>query len=264
MQLFSCFFVKIVTIKLTIDMIETQNKAEIFDEIVNARRSVRIYDTNVKVPDEVVKRSLSRALLAPNSSNLQLWELYWVKSPDKKEALAKICLGQKAATTASELIVVVTRKDKWKERSEFVFGESEKSFTNVPEKQQKLVKVYYKQLIPLLYSKTPLDVSGSVKKVMTTVKGLSGPTMREVTEEDMRVVVHKSAALAAQTFMLSIKAEGYDTCPMEGFDSLKAKKLLKLPAGAEINMIISVGLGKPEGIYGKRLRVPEKEVIFEV
>lgn len=245
-------------------MTDTQTKAEIFDEIVNARRSVRIYDTTKQVPEEVIKRSLSRALLAPNSSNLQLWEFYRVKSADKKAKLAKICLGQKAATTASELIVVVTRKDKWKERSEFVFGESQKGFGNIPEKQQKLVKTYYKQLIPLLYSKTPLDVSGGVKKVMTTIKGLSGPTMREVSENDMRVVVHKSAALAAQTFMLSIKAEGYDTCPMEGFDSLKAKKLLNLPAGAEINMIISVGMGTPEGVYGKRVRVPEKEVIFEV
>lgn len=245
-------------------MIETQNKAEIFDEIVNARRSVRIYDTTKPVSDAAIKRSLSRALLAPNSSNLQLWELYRVKSPDKKAALAKICLGQKAASTASELIVVVTRKDKWKERSEFVLHESAKGFDKISEKQQSLVKMYYKQLIPMLYRKTPLDLSGSVKKVMTTVKGFTGPTMREVTEDDMRVVVHKSAALAAQTFMLSMKAEGYDTCPMEGFDSLKAKKLLNLPAGAEINMIISVGVAAPEGVYGKRIRVPEKEVIFEV
>jgi nitroreductase len=45
------------------------------------------------------------------------------------------------------------------------------------------------------------------------------------------------AALAAQNFMISMAAVNYDTCPMEGFDSLRVKKILNLPA-AEINMII--------------------------
>jgi nitroreductase len=46
----------------------------------------------------------------------------------------------------------------------------------------------------------------------------------------------KSAALAAQNFMISMAA--VITCPMEGFDSLRVKKILNLPAAAEINMII--------------------------
>ena len=31
----------------------------------------------------------------------------------------------------------------------------------------------------------------------------------------MRIVAHKSAGLAAQNFMISMAAIGYDTCPME-------------------------------------------------
>jgi nitroreductase len=79
---------------------------------------------------------------------------------------------------------------------------------------------------------------------------------------DQRVTVHKSCALAAQTFMLSIAAEGFDSCPMEGFDQRRVKKNLNLPKGAEINMIISVGKGLPEGIWGERLRLPFDEVVF--
>jgi hypothetical protein len=41
---------------------------------------------------------------------------------------------------------------------------------------------------------------------------------------DMRIVAQKSAALAAQNFMISMAAVNYDTCPMEGFDSLRVKK----------------------------------------
>ena len=42
----------------------------------------------------------------------------------------------------------------------------------------------------------------------------------------MRVVVHKSTALAAQNFLISMAGYGYDTCTMEGFDSLKIKKIV--------------------------------------
>ena len=34
----------------------------------------------------------------------------------------------------------------------------------------------------------------------------------------MRVTAHKSCALAAQTFMIAMANEGYDTCPLEGLD----------------------------------------------
>lgn len=243
---------------------ETLEIASAFQQIVDERRSVRIYDTRVPVDDAAVKRSLERALLSPNSSNLQLWEFYRVRSTEVRRKLAHYCLDQKAASTAQELIVVVTRKDKWKERSRFVL---EKAMENFPEqhgKKEKLVITYYERIIPFLYAADPLDIWGKIKNIITGVTGLFRPIAREVDAEDMRVVVHKSAALAAQTFMLSMKAEGYDSCPMEGFDSARVKKLLNLPRGAEVNMIIGVGKAAPGGVYGPRVRVPGNEVIFEL
>ena len=55
------------------------------------------------------------------------------------------------------------------------------------------------------------------------------PTVRDVSESDMNTVVHKSCALVAQTFMLAMAGEKYNTCPLEGFDAWKIKKLLNLP-----------------------------------
>jgi nitroreductase len=238
--------------------------AELFNDIVNARRSVRIYDKTAPFDPDSVSRSLDRALLSPNSSNLQLWEFYRVKSDAKKAELAAYCLGQNAAKTANELIVFVTRKDKWKEHAEFVLNEAKKDFPEKLGKREKLVVDYYKKIIPALYFSDPADITGGVKKLVSFVGGAFQPIPRQVTATDMRIVVHKSAALAAQTFMLSMKAEGYDTCPMEGFDSARVKKFLGLPRGAEICMIVSVGTAKPEGIYGKRVRIPREEVIFEL
>ena len=80
----------------------------------------------------------------------------------------------------------------------------------------------------------------------------------------MRIVAHKTCGLAAQNFMISMAAENYDTCPMEGFDSSRIKNALDLPFGSEINMIISCGIRKPEGVYGERFRIPFSEVYKEV
>ena len=238
--------------------------AEMFDNIVNDRRSVRIYDQNAPWDGSAVSRSLQRAVLAPNSSNLQLWEFYRVNSTEKKKELAEMCLGQKAATTANELIVIVTRKDKWKQRSRYVLDAALKGLKDEDDPRGTIMKTYYNRIIPTLYRNDFLGITSVVKTLLVNVVGLFKPTPREVTRGDVRVVVHKSAALAAQTFMLSMKAEGYDSCPMEGFDSARVRKFLKLPMGAEVNMIISVGTALPEGVYGPRVRIDQQEVIFNV
>ncbi len=64
--------------------------------------------------------------------------------------------------------------------------------------------------------------------------------------------------------MLAFSAHGFDTCPMEGFDSRRVKKILGLPRSSTVVMAISVGKRKPEGVYGPRLRFPSEQFIFEV
>jgi hypothetical protein len=40
--------------------------------------------------------------------------------------------------------------------------------------------------------------------------------------------------------------------------------MLKLPFGAEINMIVSVGKGTDKGTWGPRYRVPYKDVVKKI
>ncbi len=44
----------------------------------------------------------------------------------------------------------------------------------------------------------------------------------------------------------------------------RIKRLLDLPSGAEINMVVSCGIRLPEGVYGERFRVPFTEVYKKV
>ena len=46
--------------------------------------------------------------------------------------------------------------------------------------------------------------------------GIFRPITYQVSKNDARVVVHKKTCALAQTFMLAMSNEGYDTCPMEG------------------------------------------------
>ncbi|MEN9448831.1 MAG: hypothetical protein RJA25_2121 [Bacteroidota bacterium] len=241
-----------------------KTEAKIFDEIVHKRRSIRKYDSKAPFDSIAVERSLERAILAPNSSNLQLWEFYRVKSKEKKAELVKYCFGQNAAKTANELIVFVTRKDKWKQNAAFLLHEAKKDFPEILEPKHQKIIDYYTKIIPSLFYSDTADIIGNLKKIASNIGGVFQPTPRQVTATDMRIVAHKSVALSAQTFMLSMTAEGYDTCPMEGFDSARVKKLLQLPRVAEICMIVSVGKAKPEGVYGKRVRIPKDQVIFEI
>jgi nitroreductase len=234
-----------------------------FQAIIDKRRSNRKFDPLVEVPEDVIKRSLERAILSPNSSNMQLWEFYWIRSEDEKKKYEALCLGQNAARSAKEIIVFVTRKDLWKQHAKWNYDRLKAGIQGEPNKIQKRGLDYYGKLMPLAYRSDIFGIMAFVRRSLSFFMGLRKPFMRFGGKADQRVTVHKSCALAAQTFMLSIAAEGFETCPMEGFDEVRVKKALQLPAGAEINMIIAVGKGTQEGIWGPRFRLPYAEVVFE-
>ena len=90
----------------------------VFDKIVRIRRSVRRYK-KTEINDDDVKDSILHASLAPNSSNLQLWEFYHVTSEKLMNRISEACFNQPAARTANQFVVIVTRKDLWNKRRIF-------------------------------------------------------------------------------------------------------------------------------------------------
>jgi nitroreductase len=233
---------------------------EAFERVVRSRRSIRVYQ-NEPIPDDIVHKCIELALLAPNSSNLQPWAFYWVKTPEKKKELAKACLGQPAATTAPVIIVVVARLHAWKRNAQAML----ELLKNQQPPAPKAVLDYYGRLVPMAYSQGPLGVLGPIKKVAVTLAGLKKPSPREPTSHsDMRVWAHKSCALACENLMLAFRAYGYDSCPMEGLDSVRVRKLLHLGEGHEVVMAISAGKRAEAGVYGPRIRFDKSQFVFEI
>jgi nitroreductase len=233
-------------------------------EAISHRRSVRVYDPKKPIDTAVVKQCIQQATLAPTSSNLQLWEFYHITDTELKEKIAKNCFNQPAARTALELVIPVVRLDLWKKRIQsnvdFIKNTDPKIMDS---KSKKGALSYYQKILPQLYAgQSPLR--GFFAKLSTRFRGNGKVTYREVGSGDLRVVAHKSTALAAQNFMTSMAAFGYDTCPMEGFDSVRLKKILGLSDAAQISMVIGCGIRKDEGVYGERFRIPFEEVYREL
>lgn len=234
-------------------------------EVLEFRRSVRVYDEAQKIDTPIVKKCLELSTLAPSSSNMQLYEFYHITNPEILKKLSVACFDQTAASTVQEMVVFVVRQDLYKKRSQAVLQfEKENIKRNSPaERQEKRIKdreLYYGKIMPFLYARF-FGILGFFRKMIAVPVSFFRPMMLQVSESDARVVAQKSCGLAAQTFMIAMANEEYDTCPMEGFDSKRVKNILNLPSGAEINMIISCGKRKGnEGIWGERYRVPFEEV----
>jgi nitroreductase len=225
-----------------------------FFEAVERRRSVRNY-SDKKVPPEVVRKAIDAALLAPNSSNMQTWKIYWVRDEAKKAQLAHACMDQGAARTAQELVVFTADPELWKANREILLA-------SIKDNPREDLKTYYGKLMPFLYGYRWL---APIKWVMFNVMGLFRPMVRDVaTRRDIQEVCVKSTALACENFMLAVAAQGFDTCPMEGFDSSRVRRLLRLPCSARTVMVISVGERTERGIWGERFRIPRENVVHEV
>ncbi|MEH0153782.1 nitroreductase family protein [Limibacter armeniacum] len=234
-----------------------------FETIIEARRSYRVFDTEHEMPEEIVQKALEAALLSPNSSNMQMWEFIRVRSVEMRKKMVPILLNQSAAQTASEFVVVVGRANAWKERAAFNYNKLAEEYGETSDRFAR-VKQYYGKLMPMVYRSDAFGIIGRIRKVMASVIGLSKPMVREVGKSDILATIHGSNSLASMTFMYAMKAQGYDTCPLGGFDSVRLKKLLKLKGSDEVTMVIACGKGKPEGVWGKRHRVPYEKVVKTV
>jgi nitroreductase len=227
-------------------------------EAAESRRTVRSFLAD-PVPQDVLDRCLDAARKAPSSSNLQHWEFVVVRDPESRRRANHICLDQASVQTAPLLIAVVAHGDTWKRNRDHIL----QTFTRRGQ-LRKSQERYYKLLIPFVYANGPFNVLGWWKPLVARLASLFRPVPSFNPRQDVRVMMHKSTALAAATFMLALRAEGYDSAPMEGFDPWRAKKLLGLGARAEVCMFLAVGKRSADGVYWDRVLVPRDWVVREI
>jgi len=233
---------------------------EAFKRVLRSRRSVRVFE-DLAIADSVIEDCLESATLAPNSSNLQPWEFYWVKDQKKKQLIIEACFSQPAAKTAQALIICVARTDTWKRNNRLIY-----EFLKAKgDKVSPAALNYHAKMVPYMYSLGPLNVFGILKKVVSFYLGFFKAVPRKpFNKAGLQTWAVKSTALACENLMLAFRAHGYDSCPMEGLDSYRVKKVLGLGRHAVVTMAIGAGKRSPKGVYGRQMRLNKKYFIKEV
>ncbi len=177
-------------------------------EAIKLRRSVKQYESSYKIPTEEITELLTLASLSPTAFNIQHWRFVLVEDPDLRNEIRKVAWDQAQVTDSSLLIILCADLKAW-----------EKS----PDRYRK-------------------NASEAVQNfILPAIDGYYRDKDQVQRDEAMR-----SCGIAAQTIMLAAKSMGYDSCPMDGFDSPAVAQLINLPDDHVISMFVAVGKGLSE------------------
>ena len=228
---------------------EFSESATTFRSLVESRRAARQFAAEA-VPEAIIRDCLELAALAPSSCNLQPWSFQVVRDPARLQQVEQVCLGQSAAR-APLIIAVLARPDTWRSACADVLKLWPEAA--VP----RVIDRFYKETAPFQYNQGWMGWRGFIKRQMVRLLGHKRPVMRTPNSlTQMRLWAVKSTALAAQNLMLAFQSHGYSTCPMEGFDEKRLKKILPLPKEAIPIMLLAVGLPGTHAVRNPRLRFP--------
>ncbi|MEW8966420.1 nitroreductase family protein [Exiguobacterium alkaliphilum] len=201
----------------------TTFKNDTFQDVVLGRKSIRVYDENVKISKEEMLEMIQEATMAPSSVNMQPWRFVVVESPEAKETL-------------KPLIKFNVRQNDTSAAMLLIFGDME---------CYELGEQIYDQAVA--EGKMPEDVRD---QQLATIL----PYYKNLSKQEMNDIVKIDSSLAAMQFMLVARAHGYDTNPIGGFEKDQLAEAFGLDKDRYVPvMILSVGKAAEEGYQSVRL-----------
>lgn len=207
---------------------QTLHKPEAFLDVIQERRSVRIYDPTVKISREEMSEILKLATLAPSSSNLQPWRFLVIDTPELKEKLLPIANNQQQVVEASAVIAVLGDVKSF-EKAEKIYGQAvEAGF--MPEET---AKSFVERTVGM-YSSLPSEVA--------------------------RQIVYTDGGLVSMQLMLVARSKGYDTVPMGGYN--KAKFVEAFAISEQYVPVMLIAIGKAAKPGHETTRLPLEDVVF--
>jgi len=204
------------------------------------RRAVKVFEP-VEISDEMRERILDAARHAPSSFNMQPYRFYWVGTAEKKSAVAKLCMGQMPAETASTLVVAVADIGSLaatsQRQAEWMRSRSEFSAAKIRDYERTT------RIGRILFMPGPFGMFAAVKRILFRLLNLwKVMGMPPLSRQDVFKWATKSTSLACQNLMIAAEALGINTCPMEGFDGRRLAQYLGLSRRYhEIVMVIAIG-----------------------
>ncbi|GEB33729.1 MULTISPECIES: nitroreductase family protein [Brevibacillus] len=206
-------------------MVRTLQKTNDFREITFGRRSVKLYDPEVKISREEMTEILAGATRAPSSVNMQPWRFVVIESKEGKEKLAELARFNKTQVLTSSAVIAVFVDMNNAAYMDEIFGKAvELGYMpqEVKDMQLQAVKPYYANL----------------------------------SVADLRDVNFIDAGLVSMQLMLVARAFGYDTNPIGGYEKEQIAEAFDLDKERYLPiMLISIGKAAKEGHPSYRLPV---------
>jgi nitroreductase len=208
-------------------------------ESIFRRRAVKVFDP-VEISEGVREQLLDAVRHAPSSFNLQPYRFYWVQSAAKKAAVAKLCLGQKPAETASALVVAVADL-----ASLSATSGSQLEWMRSAKFDEQRIRDYERsaKIGRILFMPGPFGIFAAMKWMVFRLLNLCRVLgMPPLFRGELFKWATKGTSLACQNLMIAAEALGMNTCPMEGFDGRRLSQYLGLSVRYhEVVMVIAIG-----------------------
>ncbi|MBH9580752.1 nitroreductase family protein [Staphylococcus felis] len=196
-----------------------------FDDILKGRRSVKVFDENVKIPRSEMDEILTKATLAPSSINMQPWRLVVVDTEEGKEKLRPLVRFNSRQNDTSAAMIVIFGDMLNYEYAEDIYGAAVEKGYMPKEIKEELVE-----------------------RFVTMYKALDRQAMNDIVKVD--------SSLMAMQLMLVARQYGYDTNPIGGFDRENIAQAFDLDPERYVPvMIVAIGKEAVEGRPSYRLPI---------
>ena len=199
-----------------------------FSDIVYNRRSIRKFDTSVKIPREEMLEILDKTVTAPSSVNMQPWRFVVVDSEEGKDKLKPFVSYNSVQNETSSAMVLIFADLKSQERAEEIYGKAVTQGKMPEEVKEKQLS----SIVPM-YENAPFEV--------------------------MNEIVHIDSSLAAMQLMLVARSYGYDTNAIGGYKKDGLAKAFGLDEDRHVPILI-IALGKADEECFESVRLDASDV----
>ncbi|MCK2158649.1 nitroreductase family protein [Exiguobacterium sp. 17-1] len=196
-----------------------------FMEIVKGRRSIRNYDTNVKISKEEMTQILEEATLAPSSVNMQPWRFLVIDSAEGKATLAPLAKFNQVQVETSSAVIAV-------------FGDMNAI--------DQLENIYDTAVAQGLMPQEVRD------RQVPAIQGMYESVPASALKDSILI----DSGLVSMQLMLVARAHGYDTNPIGGYEKDQIAEAFGMEKDRYVPvMLLSIGKAVDTGYPSVRLPI---------
>jgi len=174
--------------------------------IFEERRSVKFFDKSRKIDEELFRKIIDTAVLAPSAYNLQPWRIIAVESEEAKQRLYNAAMKQDKVLEAPIVLIVVADYEGWSESN------------------------------PMWEHIAKTANEKRLAGAMRATKRLYGAD-----EKRQIKYAESNTGLLAMSIMLAAKYYGVDSHPMSGMHAEQVKEEFALKPSESACMLICLG-----------------------